>query len=66
MECSRRLVGQRLRPGGFTNTEEDAVGLTEVVPFLAEDQLKRAGGTGCCPTWREPRHRIGSCSVARS
>ncbi|MBB2961415.1 putative intracellular protease/amidase [Methylobacterium sp. R2-1] len=29
---------------GFTNTEEDAVGLTEVVPFLVEDELKRNGG----------------------
>ena len=30
---------------GFTNTEEDAVGLTEVVPFLVEDMLKAAGGS---------------------
>ena len=29
---------------GFTNTEEKAVGLTEVVPFLLEDELKRKGG----------------------
>jgi putative intracellular protease/amidase len=29
---------------GFTNTEEEAVGLTEVVPFLVEDMLKRNGG----------------------
>lgn len=29
---------------GFTNTEEDAVGLTEVVPFLVEDMLKANGG----------------------
>ena len=29
---------------GFTNTEEAAVGLTEVVPFLVEDMLKRNGG----------------------
>lgn len=29
---------------GFTNTEEDAVGLTEVVPFLVEDMLKQNGG----------------------
>mmetsp|Transcript_37721 Transcript_37721/g.88838 ORF Transcript_37721/g.88838 Transcript_37721/m.88838 type:complete len:91 (+) Transcript_37721:42-314(+) len=28
---------------GFTNTEEAAVGLTEVVPFLLEDQLKAMG-----------------------
>ena len=29
---------------GFTNTEEAAVGLTEVVPFLVEDMLKANGG----------------------
>jgi putative intracellular protease/amidase len=29
---------------GFTNSEEDAVGLTEVVPFLVEDMLKANGG----------------------
>ena len=30
---------------GFTNTEEEAVGLTDVVPFLVEDMLKTNGGT---------------------
>jgi putative intracellular protease/amidase len=29
---------------GFSNTEEEAVGLTKVVPFLVEDELKRLGG----------------------
>ncbi len=29
---------------GFTNTEEEAVGLTDVVPFLVEDMLKENGG----------------------
>ncbi|WP_452224448.1 type 1 glutamine amidotransferase domain-containing protein [Lacinutrix chionoecetis] len=29
---------------GFTNSEEKAVGLTEVVPFLVEDMLKEHGG----------------------
>lgn len=29
---------------GFTNTEEEAVGLTKVVPFLLEDKLKEHGG----------------------
>ena len=29
---------------GFTNTEEEAVGLTKVVPFLVEDELKALGG----------------------
>jgi len=29
---------------GFTNTEEEAVQLTEVVPFLLEDELQNKGG----------------------
>lgn len=29
---------------GFTNTEEAAVGLADVVPFLVEDELKAKGG----------------------
>jgi putative intracellular protease/amidase len=29
---------------GFANTEEAAVGLTEIVPFLVEDELRKAGG----------------------
>ncbi|RPM29634.1 type 1 glutamine amidotransferase domain-containing protein [Pseudomonas aeruginosa] len=29
---------------GFSNSEEDAVGLTQVVPFLVEDMLKANGG----------------------
>jgi putative intracellular protease/amidase len=29
---------------GFTNTEEAAVGLTEVVPYLVEDMLRQRGG----------------------
>ncbi|MEQ6202618.1 type 1 glutamine amidotransferase domain-containing protein [Sulfitobacter sp. HNIBRBA2951] len=29
---------------GFTNSEEDAVGLTDIVPFLVEDMLKANGG----------------------
>lgn len=29
---------------GFTNSEEEAVGLTKVVPFLVEDMLKQKGG----------------------
>jgi len=28
---------------GFSDTEEEAVGLTKVVPFLVEDELKREG-----------------------
>ncbi len=29
---------------GFTNTEEEGVGLTDIVPFLVEDELKGLGG----------------------
>jgi len=40
--------GQPLAKGkrvtGFTNEEEEAVGLTKVVPFLLEDMLKSQGG----------------------
>ena len=32
------------RVTGFTNGEEEAVQLTNVVPFLVEDELKRLGG----------------------
>ncbi|GAB3445917.1 type 1 glutamine amidotransferase domain-containing protein [Streptomonospora sediminis] len=35
---------QGRRVTGFTNGEEADVGLTEVVPFLVEDELKRLGG----------------------
>jgi putative intracellular protease/amidase len=36
------LKGKRVT--GFTNAEEEAVGLTAVVPFLLEDRLKQRGG----------------------
>ncbi|MDT8450528.1 MAG: type 1 glutamine amidotransferase domain-containing protein [Wenzhouxiangellaceae bacterium] len=36
------VAGRRVT--GFTNTEEDAVGLTDTVPFLVEDRLKQRGG----------------------
>lgn len=32
------------RVTGFTNAEEEAVGLTKIVPFLLEDRLKERGG----------------------
>ncbi len=32
------------RVSGFSNTEEAAVGLTDVVPFLLEDRLVELGG----------------------
>ena len=41
------LLGTALVAGrqvtGFTNSEEEGVGLTEVVPFLVEDELKSLG-----------------------
>jgi putative intracellular protease/amidase len=36
------IKGKRVT--GFTNAEEEAVGLTAVVPFLLEDRLKERGG----------------------
>ena len=45
---AKKLDGTPLVQGkrvtGFTNSEEEAVGLTKVVPFLVEDSLKQAGG----------------------
>ena len=35
---------QRKAVTGFSNSEEAAVGLTEVVPFLVEDELQKYGG----------------------
>ena len=37
------VKGKRMT--GFTNSEEEEVQLTNVVPFLVEDELKRLGGT---------------------
>ena len=39
----RSVISGR-RVTGFTNTEEAAVGLTNVVPFLLEDMLNANGG----------------------
>ena len=36
------VAGKRVT--GFTNSEEQAVGLTDIVPFLVEDELKKQGG----------------------
>jgi putative intracellular protease/amidase len=37
---------------GFTNSEEEGVGLTKVVPFLVEDELKAKGGVySSGPDW---------------
>lgn len=41
------------RVTGFTNSEEEEVGLTKVVPFLVEDELKRLGGLfEKAPNWQ--------------
>ena len=41
------------RVTGFANSEEEAVGLTHVVPFLVEDELKRLGGLyEQVPSWQ--------------
>jgi len=37
-------VVQGKKVTGFTNSEEEAVGLTKIVPFLVEDMLKETGG----------------------
>ncbi len=39
-----RPVVQDKKVTGFTNSEEAAAGLTDVVPFLVEDMLKKNGG----------------------
>ncbi len=48
----RPLVEGR-RVNGFTNSEEDGVGLSQAVPFLLEDRLKELGGRfECGPDWQ--------------
>ena len=42
--ASGRPLVEGKKVTGFTNTEEEAVGLTTVVPFLVEDDLKAKGG----------------------
>ena len=39
-----RPLVQGKKVTGFTNSEEEAVGLTKVVPFLVEDELRKLGG----------------------
>jgi putative intracellular protease/amidase len=41
-DCQYLVKGKRVT--GVSNTEEEAVGLTEVEPFLLEDRLKEQGG----------------------
>lgn len=42
--ADRQPLVNGLKVTGFTNSEEAAVELTDVVPFLVEDELKRLGG----------------------
>ncbi|MFA6244264.1 MAG: type 1 glutamine amidotransferase domain-containing protein [Candidatus Hydrogenedentales bacterium] len=50
MDGEYLVKGKRVT--GFTNAEEDAVGLTTVVPFLLEDLLKQRGGVySNAPSW---------------
>ena len=54
------MKGKRVT--GFANSEEEAVGLTEVVPFLVEDKLKRLGGLYAkAPDWAAPRRYRRAC-----
>ncbi|KMS53552.1 dimethylallyltransferase [Novosphingobium barchaimii LL02] len=39
-----RPLVQGKKVTGFANSEEDGVGLTDIVPFLVEDELKAKGG----------------------
>lgn len=43
-EDDGKLLISGRRVTGFTNSEENAVGLAEVVPFLLEDRLRERGG----------------------
>ena len=36
------VLGKRVT--GFSDSEEEAIGLTKIVPFLVEDELKNKGG----------------------
>ncbi|MEE2860894.1 MAG: type 1 glutamine amidotransferase domain-containing protein [Pseudomonadota bacterium] len=41
------------RVAGFTNAEEDAVGLSDTVPFLLQERLKAQGASfQCGPDWQ--------------
>jgi len=44
VRCNGEPLVKGRRVSGFTNSEEEAVQLTHVVPFLVEDELKRLGG----------------------
>lgn len=49
-----------LRVGGFTDAEEEAVGLTRTVPFLLETRLRELGGRfECAPNFKPHAVRDG-------
>jgi putative intracellular protease/amidase len=53
-DASGRFLIQGKKITGFTNSEEAAVNLTEIVPFLLEDELKQSGGKFIGkPNWQE-------------
>jgi putative intracellular protease/amidase len=56
------------RVTGFANSEEEAVHLTKVVPFLVEDELKRLGGvaTRRCRTGNLSRWSTATSSRDRT
>jgi putative intracellular protease/amidase len=62
----KKASGKSLLKGcsvtGFSNTEEAAVGLTNVVPFLVEDMLKAAGANySKGPDWQS--HVVVDCML---
>jgi hypothetical protein len=62
----RSLVDGK-RVNSFTNSEEKAVGLTEVVPFLLETRLRELGGRfEGGPEWQPFAVRDGNRSPART
>jgi len=53
VKADGRPLVEGKRVTGFTNSEEAGVGLTEVVPFLVEDELKAKGGLfSSGPDWQ--------------
>lgn len=55
-----RPLVEGLRVGGFTDAEEEAVGLTQTVPFLLETRLRELGGRfECAPNFQPHAVRDG-------
>jgi putative intracellular protease/amidase len=53
VNCEGKPLVKGKRVTGFTNSEEEEVKLTQVVPFLVEDELKRLGGHfESAPNWQ--------------